>query len=125
MRFVSWVVLFLTTVSATMADEAASGAQGWRAGVASVKITPERALHMAGYAARKEPAAGTSHAAPDEMNYANGGIDKGASDGVGVVALASASTRRRAAVAGLRAIAQLQSAPGAAAPALLSRRLAN
>jgi hypothetical protein len=76
-------------------------------------------------AASKEPAAGTSHAAPDEMNYANGGIDKGASDGVGVVALASASTRRRAAVAGLRAIAQLQSAPGAAAPALLSRRLAN
>ncbi|MDP6446641.1 MAG: neutral/alkaline non-lysosomal ceramidase N-terminal domain-containing protein [Pirellulaceae bacterium] len=30
----------------------------WQAGAASVKITPQRRLHMAGYAARKEPAEG-------------------------------------------------------------------
>ena len=31
----------------------------WKVGVASAKITPERRLHMAGYAGRKEPAEGT------------------------------------------------------------------
>lgn len=31
----------------------------WKAGAASVKITPERPLRMAGYAGRKEPAEGT------------------------------------------------------------------
>jgi hypothetical protein len=31
----------------------------WKVGAASVKITPERRLHMAGYAGRKEPAEGT------------------------------------------------------------------
>jgi len=31
----------------------------WKAGAASVKITPQRRLHMAGYASRKEPAEGT------------------------------------------------------------------
>ncbi|QDS94540.1 Neutral ceramidase precursor [Roseimaritima multifibrata] len=31
----------------------------WHVGVASAKITPEQRLHMAGYAARKEPAEGT------------------------------------------------------------------
>jgi len=39
------------------ADEVAGG--GWRAGVAVVRITPERPLPMAGYAGRKEPAEGT------------------------------------------------------------------
>ena len=31
----------------------------WKAGAATVKITPDRRLYMAGYAARKEPAEGT------------------------------------------------------------------
>jgi neutral ceramidase len=31
----------------------------WKSGAASVKITPERPLHMSGYASRKEPAEGT------------------------------------------------------------------
>ncbi len=31
----------------------------WKVGVATAKITPERRLHMAGYAGRKEPAEGT------------------------------------------------------------------
>ena len=39
------------------ADEVADS--GWRAGVAVVRITPERPLPMAGYAGRKEPAEGT------------------------------------------------------------------
>jgi len=40
-------------------DENTTSGPGWRAGVASAKITPERRLHMAGYAGRKEPAEGT------------------------------------------------------------------
>lgn len=59
MRVVFWTLLYVTATGATMADEEPSGTQGWRAGAASVKITPKRALHMAGYAARKEPAEGT------------------------------------------------------------------
>ena len=31
----------------------------WKIGVASVKITPDQRLHMAGYAGRKEPVEGT------------------------------------------------------------------
>ncbi|MEO2019894.1 MAG: neutral/alkaline non-lysosomal ceramidase N-terminal domain-containing protein [Fuerstiella sp.] len=59
MRVISIGILFLTMVSATMADEPVPDAQTWRAGAATVKITPERPLHMAGYASRKEPAEGT------------------------------------------------------------------
>ncbi|MCP4782035.1 MAG: hypothetical protein GY903_19015 [Fuerstiella sp.] len=58
MRVVSWGILFLTIVSTTPADEATPGDHAWRAGAATVKITPERPLHMAGYASRKEPAEG-------------------------------------------------------------------
>jgi neutral ceramidase len=35
------------------------GNSQWNAGVASIKITPKRPLHMSGYASRKEPAEGT------------------------------------------------------------------
>ncbi len=38
---------------------AEDAAPAWKAGAAAVKITPERRLHMAGYAGRKEPAEGT------------------------------------------------------------------
>ncbi|MAG94668.1 MAG: hypothetical protein CMJ48_13115 [Planctomycetaceae bacterium] len=52
------VILFLAfpLYSAAGEDERSSS---WKAGSATVKITPERALYMAGYAARKEPAEGT------------------------------------------------------------------
>ncbi len=61
MRIISLtiLILFLTMVVTSMADEAAPAAQMWQAGAASVKITPEQPLHMAGYASRKEPAEGT------------------------------------------------------------------
>jgi neutral ceramidase len=35
--------------------------QGWKAGVASVVITPEKPIWMAGYAARNRPSEGTVH----------------------------------------------------------------
>jgi len=41
------------------AEEAATEAPAWKAGAASVVITPERPLQMAGYGGRKEPAEGT------------------------------------------------------------------
>ena len=51
------VLCFLSWTVAT-ADES-QAPEVWKAGVASAKITPERRLHMAGYAARKEPVEGT------------------------------------------------------------------
>ena len=59
MRIISLTILFLTTLVPKMVAEAAPGELSWRAGAASVKITPEQPLHMAGYASRKEPAEGT------------------------------------------------------------------
>jgi sugar lactone lactonase YvrE len=41
------------------AGAASSTPDSWKAGAASIKITPERRLEMAGYASRKEPAEGT------------------------------------------------------------------
>ena len=41
------------------AEEAVTEAPAWKAGAASVVITPERPLQMAGYGGRKEPAEGT------------------------------------------------------------------
>jgi hypothetical protein len=41
------------------ADDSPSPASPWKAGVASVVITPQRPLQMAGYAGRKEPSEGT------------------------------------------------------------------
>ncbi len=58
----SIVVCALLTVTPAIADtERDPQAQGanWKAGVASVVITPTDRLHMSGYAARKEPAEGT------------------------------------------------------------------
>lgn len=52
--------LVISIPSARVADETPEQeAAEWRVGVASAKITPERRLHMAGYAGRKEPAEGT------------------------------------------------------------------
>ena len=51
-------LLLLTSWTVAAADETET-AVDWKVGTASVKITPERRLHMAGYAGRKEPAEGT------------------------------------------------------------------
>ncbi|MFM7070453.1 MAG: neutral/alkaline non-lysosomal ceramidase N-terminal domain-containing protein, partial [Planctomycetota bacterium] len=40
------------------AAQAASAADGWKVGVARVKVTPEKSMWMAGYAARKKPSEG-------------------------------------------------------------------
>jgi hypothetical protein len=40
---------------------AAAAAPGWKAGVAKVKITPERPMWLSGYAGRDKPAEGTLH----------------------------------------------------------------
>ena len=37
---------------------AAAAAEGWKVGVARVKVTPEKSMWMAGYAARKKPSEG-------------------------------------------------------------------
>ena len=39
----------------------ASAAEGWKAGVSRVVITPDRPLWMSGYAARTKPAEGKLH----------------------------------------------------------------
>ena len=54
----SAALLLLSYFSIVKADESETPID-WKVGVASVKITPEQRLHMAGYAARKEPAMGT------------------------------------------------------------------
>lgn len=54
------LVLFaVPALSASAAGETIEPAAAWKVGVAAAKITPERRLHMAGYAGRKEPAEGT------------------------------------------------------------------
>ncbi len=56
------VATFLVLVPMRIAfagDDAAQQAPRWKASAVSAKITPERPLRMAGYAARKEPAEGT------------------------------------------------------------------
>ena len=54
----SLVLTLLTFWSIAAGDEPETPVD-WKVGAASVKITPERRLHMAGYAGRKEPAEGT------------------------------------------------------------------
>lgn len=48
-----------TALSGITNGEETPTAPQWKAGVASASITPDRRLHMAGYAGRKEPAEGT------------------------------------------------------------------
>ena len=56
---------FLSVVAAGVltppAPAAAQGANGWQAGAATVDITPEQSLWMAGYARRKQASQGVSH----------------------------------------------------------------
>jgi len=52
------LVLIPTLLASGNEREVSEGTE-WKAGVASVKITPQRRLHMSGYAGRKEPAEGT------------------------------------------------------------------
>jgi hypothetical protein len=54
----SLVVTLLTFWSIAVGDETETPVD-WKVGAASVKITPVRRLHMAGYGSRKEPAEGT------------------------------------------------------------------
>lgn len=54
----AWGTILMLAPSALAAD-AADPAQAWKAGVASVVITPQRPMYMAGYAGRKELAEGT------------------------------------------------------------------
>jgi neutral ceramidase len=51
---------FLLTIAGAVAFRAVPAAADWRAGLASVDITPPPGLWMAGYAARKEPSQGTA-----------------------------------------------------------------
>ncbi|MBI2480233.1 MAG: hypothetical protein HYV60_16855 [Planctomycetia bacterium] len=53
------LLLILVSASGVAASDDAAQTAEWKVGVASAKITPERRLHMAGYAGRKEPAEGT------------------------------------------------------------------
>ncbi|HEX8915384.1 MAG TPA: neutral/alkaline non-lysosomal ceramidase N-terminal domain-containing protein [Humisphaera sp.] len=57
-----WAVRLLVAVVAVLATgdaRAAAAAGEWRVGVATVKITPDEPIWMAGYASRDKPAAGT------------------------------------------------------------------
>ncbi|MCA9123705.1 MAG: neutral/alkaline non-lysosomal ceramidase N-terminal domain-containing protein [Planctomycetaceae bacterium] len=56
------LILLLLIATATLADAedtSAENSAAWNVGTAAANITPERRLHMAGYAGRKEPAEGT------------------------------------------------------------------
>jgi hypothetical protein len=51
--------ILIPAIVAGAAEDPEDQTAQWKAGVASVVITPERPLHMSGYAGRKEPAEGT------------------------------------------------------------------
>lgn len=53
------VLVVLPALIVHSADKTDDPDPEWKAGVATAVITPERRLHMSGYAARKEPAEGT------------------------------------------------------------------
>jgi arylsulfatase A-like enzyme len=59
------LLVALPTFGVLAENEKAPASTHWKAGAATVKITPERRLHMAGYDARKEPAEGTEQDHPD------------------------------------------------------------
>ncbi len=52
-------LLLSVALSAILGSPFTAAADGWKAGVAKVKITPERPMWMSGYAARTRPAEGT------------------------------------------------------------------
>ncbi len=57
--FVAAAMLFCTPVSSTFAESPSE--PSWKAGVSSVKITPEGPAWMAGYASRDKPSDGVEH----------------------------------------------------------------
>jgi neutral ceramidase len=63
-RPLGWVSLLLVTLAnsalAAEPEKPAEEAPGWKAGVASAKITPQEPMWMAGYGARKKPSEGTT-----------------------------------------------------------------
>ena len=60
MRYTAVITIVIAFVSNTLrADEAQEPAPQWKAGAASIVITPERPLRMAGYGGRTDPADGT------------------------------------------------------------------
>ncbi len=58
---VIYFFFILTFYSAAASDDLQEPYRGWKAGVASVVITPEESMWMAGYAARNRPSEGTLH----------------------------------------------------------------
>ena len=60
-RACSLIGLFTTLGSAPLSAEAAEPQAEWKAGAASVVITPEGPMWMAGYAARDKPSEGKVH----------------------------------------------------------------
>lgn len=62
--FVALLSLFSSLLTTAIEQQRAGAAENndktvWKAGAASIKITPDRRMQMAGYASRKEPAEGT------------------------------------------------------------------
>ncbi len=62
--FIALMSLFSSLLSTAIGQQRAAEAENsdkavWKAGAASIKITPDRRMEMAGYASRKEPAEGT------------------------------------------------------------------
>ncbi len=63
MRFARWIgsALIAGAVSLQMGGSMTAAEEIWKAGTAKVKITPEKSMWLAGYAARTKPAEGTLH----------------------------------------------------------------
>ncbi len=53
--------MLLCSTSLSIAAETGSATPAWKAGVATVVITPEYSMWMAGYAARNKPSEGKVH----------------------------------------------------------------
>ena len=53
--------LRISCLVSVLASPALRGDESWKAGVARVKITPEKSLWMSGYGSRDRPSEGTLH----------------------------------------------------------------
>ncbi len=60
MKIKSALLTFLLAIGSSVAITGAAPATEWKAGVAAVKITPEKPVWLAGYAARKKPSEGVA-----------------------------------------------------------------
>lgn len=57
----SFLCLFVLLIGLPAHAEAAAQAEAWKAGTATTRITPDRPMWMAGYAARNKPSEGKVH----------------------------------------------------------------